>query len=280
MQALRQEVIDGALMVCREEMAQLDCQDVAYVGRDNAPVLERVLERPPELLDIRLDPTCNLRCVMCDIWPMERRNVLGALLTPENIGNFFPRLKAIRLLGGEPFLQRDAFEFIQRVRQINPGISWSFTTNASYRQIDRVIGTLEGLSLDKVTISLDSLRRDRYEAIRIGADFERVMGNLGRLEEYREARKASGRPFSLGISAAIMPETWREIPDFVRFCRQRRLGLFFLPVLKPLEHSLRREEKPIIEEALKMATLLSNIFPEAFTSLLAFLRKVHQEKSV
>ena len=52
---------------------------------------------------------CNARCVMCDSWQKGGGDELS-LAAIEGIFAQLPRLDAVRLSGGEPFLRRDLRE--------------------------------------------------------------------------------------------------------------------------------------------------------------------------
>jgi Fe-coproporphyrin III synthase len=61
---------------------------------------------PPRLLTYTVTFGCNARCIMCDSWKMPVRDEL----TLDDLQRIFaqlPRLDAVRLTGGEPFVRRD-----------------------------------------------------------------------------------------------------------------------------------------------------------------------------
>jgi len=63
----------------------------------------------PRVLTHTVSFRCNARCVMCDSWRIERQDELST----EEIGAFYrqlPRLDALRLTGGEPFVRKDLAE--------------------------------------------------------------------------------------------------------------------------------------------------------------------------
>jgi Fe-coproporphyrin III synthase len=63
---------------------------------------------------------CNARCIMCDSWKMPPRQEL-TLDDVERIFAQLPRLDAVRLTGGEPFVRRDLAEIADlATRQLRP----------------------------------------------------------------------------------------------------------------------------------------------------------------
>lgn len=74
----------------------------------------------PRMLTYIVTFTCNARCIMCDSWKMESPNDLK-LEEIEGIFAQLPRLDAVRLTGGEPFVRKDLPEIVALVqRQLRP----------------------------------------------------------------------------------------------------------------------------------------------------------------
>jgi MoaA/NifB/PqqE/SkfB family radical SAM enzyme len=69
----------------------------------------------PRLLTYIVTFTCNARCIMCDCWKKESPEDLS-LDEIERIFDQLPRLDAVRLTGGEPFVRQD-FPEIARLAQ-------------------------------------------------------------------------------------------------------------------------------------------------------------------
>lgn len=69
----------------------------------------RRLPGPPRLLTHIVTFACNARCIMCDSWKMSAK---GDLETGEidSIFSQLPRMDAVRLTGGEPFVRKDFLE--------------------------------------------------------------------------------------------------------------------------------------------------------------------------
>jgi MoaA/NifB/PqqE/SkfB family radical SAM enzyme len=70
----------------------------------------------PRLLTYIVTFRCNARCVMCDSWRKEGRDDL-TLPEIEAIFRQLPRLHAVRLTGGEPFLRVDLLDIAGLVRR-------------------------------------------------------------------------------------------------------------------------------------------------------------------
>jgi MoaA/NifB/PqqE/SkfB family radical SAM enzyme len=66
----------------------------------------RRLDDQPRLLTYIVTFACNARCIMCDSWKKSPRGDLS-LPEIEGIFNQLPRMDAVRLTGGEPFVRKD-----------------------------------------------------------------------------------------------------------------------------------------------------------------------------
>ena len=132
-----------------------------------APVTDR-FDRPLRNLRLSVTDRCNLRCHYC--MPEEEYVWLARehLLTFEEISalvEVFAGLgvRRLRLTGGEPLLRRDLHELVRLLAR-NDGIDeLAMTTNGLL--LAGQAAALKEAGLDRVTISLDTLRPDRFEKL-------------------------------------------------------------------------------------------------------------------
>ena len=162
--------------------------------------------RPFEAFQIEVTSRCNLKCVMCpvtvlaDHWPARDMS----WETFGRIAEAFERTKWVYLQGwGEPLLHRRVFDMIARAK--SAGCRVGFTTNGT--RLTRANGArLLDLGLDLVAVSIAGASAATHEAIRVGSDFARLVGNLRRFLHLRRER-GSTRPkvevFYLMTSANI-----------------------------------------------------------------------------
>jgi len=71
-------------------------------------------------------------------------------------------VESVKLTGGEPMLRSDITEIIRRIRQLNVK-EISMTTNGT--RLAKLAGELKDAGLNRVNVSLHSLRADRYRFI-------------------------------------------------------------------------------------------------------------------
>jgi cyclic pyranopterin phosphate synthase len=82
----------------------------------------------------------------------------------------------IRLTGGEPLLRKDLPEMVARIARLAPGLDVALTTNGSL--LGELALPLAQAGLNRVNVSLDSLRRDRFQAATGRPSLEAVLAGL------------------------------------------------------------------------------------------------------
>jgi cyclic pyranopterin phosphate synthase len=118
-------------------------------------------------LRISLNRTCNLSCFFCH---MEGQPPAEDGMTPRELEQVVRAAAAlgigkVKLSGGEPTLRRDLVEVVTRLR---PHVEELSMTTNGFRMAE-LAQPLRRSGLDRVNISLHTLRRSTYQAI-TGAD--------------------------------------------------------------------------------------------------------------
>jgi cyclic pyranopterin phosphate synthase len=132
-----------------------------------APVIDR-FARPLRSLRISVTDRCNLRCQYCmpeadyawlpreSILDFEEIAVLADAFTSLGVDR-------VRLTGGEPLLRRDLPKLVELIAA-RPAIrDLALTTNGVL--LARQADALRAAGLHRLTVSLDTLRRDRFQAL-------------------------------------------------------------------------------------------------------------------
>jgi len=145
------------------------------------PLVADTFGRPLRSLRLSVTDRCNLRCKYC--MPEEEYAWLPreTLLTFEEMATltgYFTELGVdkVRLTGGEPLLRRDLPVLMRMLRQ-NPRIKdLALTTNglllAEHAQ------SFSDAGLHRLTVSLDTLRRDRFKVLTKRDGHERVLEGI------------------------------------------------------------------------------------------------------
>jgi cyclic pyranopterin phosphate synthase len=121
--------------------------------------------------DLRLSLTdrCNLRCTYCmpaeGVAWLPRSSLLDTaeLLRLVRIGVERLGITHVRLTGGEPLLRPDLEELVAGIAALTPRPLIALTTNAIGLAARAV--PLRASGLDRVNVSLDTLRRDRFATL-------------------------------------------------------------------------------------------------------------------
>lgn len=139
----------------------------------------------PRVLTYTVTFRCNARCVMCDSWRIERQDELS-LAELQQILPQLPKMDAVRLTGGEPFVRTDLAEIAALVqRHLEPRML-HVTTNGFLTE--RVIEFAEGRDLRQplhLLVSLDGVGAKHDEIRAVPKAWERAMATLEALAPRR-----------------------------------------------------------------------------------------------
>lgn len=119
----------------------------------------------PRFLTYTVTFSCNARCIMCDSWRKPSPNDLK-LQEIENIFDQLPRMDAVRLTGGEPFVRRDMLDIAHLTQEkLNP-LVLHVTTNGFLS--DRIIEFCEKREKAvplSMLVSVDGMK-DKHNTVR------------------------------------------------------------------------------------------------------------------
>src|SRR6185295_4778843 len=146
----------------------------------------------------------------------------------------------IRLTGGEPMMRRDIEQIIFKLSQLKerphpasrarascaPGLKdLALTTNGYF--LPHRAHSLKEAGLDRITISLDSLKRDVFKQM-TGVDvLDRV------LEGIRAAKEAGLEPIKIN-AVIVRGHNADEVADFAAFAREHNVKMRFIEFM-PLD---------------------------------------------
>lgn len=210
------------------------------------------LGRSLEYLRVSVVDRCNLRCVYCMPAAGAGFDPWAELLTYDEIVTLtacFAELgiRKIRLTGGEPLVRPGIAGLITRLRKI-PGIEeMALSTNGVL--LKQQARELRAAGLDRINVSLDTLRQDRFKEI---AKMDRLYDVLDGIDE---ALHVGLRPVK--INTVLMKGVNEdEILDLVRFAVERSIEVRFIELMQthqavpldPLKTFLSVEEARIIIE--------------------------------
>ena len=191
-------------------------------------------------LRVSLTDRCNLRCSYC--MPPEGLDWLPApeVLTGDEvvrlvrIGVETLGIREVRFTGGEPLLRRDLVSIIAATASLSPRPEISLTTNGI--GLDRRAGALRDAGLDRINVSLDTLRPEVFRKLTHRDRLADVLSGL--------AAAASAGLTPVKVNAVLMRDlNDDEAPGLLRYCVDHGYELRFIEQM-PLDaqHGWKRAE--------------------------------------
>lgn len=173
-------------------------------------------------LRIALTPRCNLNCIYChhEGEANPRREISDEMVVSVARAADHLGVRSLKFTGGEPLLRPGLAKLIARMPQ---DLDLSLTTNGIF--LETLAEPLAQAGLDRVNVSLDSLRPEVYREItgcREG-DLEKVLAGI-------DAAQAAGlEPIKLNV--VVLKENEEEIGDLIDFSRDRGLILQLIQLM-------------------------------------------------
>ena len=200
-------------------------------GMEN-PVLRDSYGRAIRDLRVSLTDRCNFRCFYClphGEPPIAPKEQMLSYEEIEYVCEIFVSLgiEKIRLTGGEPMLRRDIETIIQKLGRLKTSgmVDLALTTNG-YFLPDRA-HSLKAAGLDRVTISLDSLKQDVFKRM-TGVDvLDRVLAGIA------AAKDAGLEPIKIN-AVIVRGHNESEVADFAAFAREYDVKMRFIEFM-PLD---------------------------------------------
>nr|WP_255956127.1 GTP 3',8-cyclase MoaA [Streptomyces sp. ODS25] len=190
-------------------------------------------------LRVSLTDRCNLRCMYC--MPEEGLQWLAKpdLLTDDEIVRLIRiavtrlGITEIRFTGGEPLLRPGLVGIVERVAALTPRPVMSLTTNGI--GLARTATALRAAGLDRINVSLDTLRPDVFKTLTRRGRHHDVLAGLA------AAREAGLTPVK--VNAVLMPGLNEdEAPDLLAWAVEQGYELRFIEQM-PLDaqHGWQRD---------------------------------------
>ena len=197
-------------------------------------------------LRVSLTDRCNLRCAYC--MPPEGLDWLPSpeLLTDNEVVRLIrvavERLgvREVRFTGGEPLLRRGLASIVARTAELRPRPEISLTTNAI--GLARIAGALHEAGLDRINVSLDTLRPETFRKLARRDRLPDVLDGL--------AAAAAAGLVPVKVNAVLMRDlNDDEAVPLLRYCLDHGYELRFIEQM-PLDaqHGWKRTEMVTADE--------------------------------
>lgn len=228
-----------------------------------ANVLRDSYQRPIRDLRISLTDRCNFRCFYClpnGEPPLARKETILTFEEIVYLSEIFVSLgiEKIRLTGGEPLLRKDVEILVAKLSELktpsqkNPNYLKDLALTTNGHTLPERAANLKKAGLDRITISLDSLKRDNFIDITGVDKLEQV------LEAIHAARAADLNPVRVN-AVIVRGRNDEEIIDLARFAREKGVSMRFIEFM-PLDsgHEWSRE---VLVSGREIREKINEIFP-------------------
>lgn len=229
----------------------------------------------PLSIDYRGSNLCNLKCRMCH--PASSSEIAKEVLNNssafksikisttssflysenKNVNTFinqipFKDITRIKFLGGEPLLQEDVYQGLEKVilESTNPlNVDIAFTTNATNFP-KRFTDVIERFGRVLMRVSLDGVN-ETYEYVRTNGNWNSIKDNFNKIFEKNYAKDR----VSMGFSFVIQAYNAFNIIDLLEFCivvKRKNYSIWVDPYFSPIEQDflstkvLYKEDKEYI----------------------------------
>ena len=176
-------------------------------------------------LRVSLTDRCNLRCSYC--MPPEGLDWLPKpeVLTGDEVARLVRigvetlGIREVRFTGGEPLLRRDLVSIIAATAALSPRPEISLTTNGI--GLDRRAAALRDAGLDRINVSLDTLRPEVFRKLSHRDRLSDVLTGL--------AAAAAAGLTPVKVNTVLMRDLNEdEAPDLLRYCMEHGYELRFI----------------------------------------------------
>jgi GTP 3',8-cyclase len=207
-------------------------------------------------LRISLTDRCNFRCFYClpnGEPPLARKETILTFEEIAYLSEIFVSLgiEKIRLTGGEPLIRKDVPDLVARMSKLKPALKdLALTTNGF--DLPRHAAALKAAGLDRVTISLDSLKRENFLNI-TGVDaVDKVFAAIA------SAKELGFEPVKIN-AVLVRGRNDDEIVDFARFARENAVSFRFIEFM-PLDsgHDWGRD---MVVPGREIRDVINDVFP-------------------
>lgn len=217
----------------------------------------------PFSLDIELTTKCNLTCTYCRVnkegW-QERAKLENMKFEDfkKIIDDTKNHLFIIKLQGmGETLLNKDVFRMVEYAT--SKGILVYTFTNATLVN-DNNVHKILNCGLIALNISLDGGTRDTYNAVRVNADFDKVLANIKKITSNKKNKLPLINVWTVGTKENI-----KEVPNLINICSESGVNSLTIQLkfttwnraeFKKLAEDVRLDEneiKDFIDDCYKLA---------------------------
>ena len=179
---------------------------------------EPLVDHMPTWLNMTNTTRCNLKCIMCnqgygkiETWTMEKE------IYDYIVKYFYPFVGTVQLTAiGEPLMTPRLPSKIRDMERY--GVRLEMVTNGTLLKGEGLLRALARVARLMI-FSLDGATPGTFNSIRVGADFDQVVSNIRRFNEFRLMVPPERRP-EIKFNYILMKRNIRELPEFISLAKE------------------------------------------------------------
>lgn len=198
--------------------------------------MDRVdLDRDPVVVFWEITLACALSCRHCRAQAQHKRHPLE-LSTDEGMRVLeelarFDHPPIVVLSGGDPFMRRDLFDFVER--GIELGLTMSVSPSATALVTKDRLGRLKQLGVHRISLSLDGSRAELHDAFRgVSGSFDRTLAAM---------RDAAEVGLSFQINTTVTRQTVGDLPSIAELLTGYKAAMWDVFMLVPTGRALAED---------------------------------------
>ena len=198
-----------------------------------------IYHRKINYIRVSVTDRCNLRCIYCKPAKGFRQLARAQILSYEEIIRLVQLavscgISKVRLTGGDPLVRRDIVKLVGAIARLEGVKDLSLTTNGIL--LDQMASDLYQAGLRRINVSLDSLKKDKYQHITGRDGMERVVKGI------EKARKVGFSPIKINI-VVIKGINDDEVLDLAKLSLDNPFHIRFIEFMPIGNDQLWREKK-------------------------------------
>jgi radical SAM protein with 4Fe4S-binding SPASM domain len=187
---------------------------------------------------------CNLRCIMCGV-PLDYRKKYDMPLDiyKKIAQQVFRYTKSVWLsCGYEAFMSKDFLDIIEYIKDVPFSVLITNGTLLNETNISKLIEA----GLGRLFISFDGARKETFEEIRKGANFEKIISNIKLINNLKEEH-SSLKP-EVCFTTTLMKSNIEEFTQVIQLAYQLKISTICCKPVQILFPEMEKEDLRKIED--------------------------------
>lgn len=211
-----------------------------YCSRDPKIIDYLYRKKPfPEFFELEVTTACDMRCTLCEHTHWKEKPVIMTYVNFLKVLNQFPNLKWAGMTGiGQSWLNPNYMQMLRTLKEMGVYIE-NFD---NFKHINSEVSEeLVKIGLDKLYVSMDASKKETFEKIQSGAEWEKVIENIVHLDKWK---KVYGKYYpELWFHFIVNNENIDEMEDYLQMIHDLGVeveGVQFTKLLhafKEIEHT-------------------------------------------